>query len=105
MKTKLEEILEELDKGEYNNFADNKLLCEELMKDFKVSHTLAMYVAIMFIHNNSKTCENCKWFIDESVIAIAKCMSREDTLLWVSKKRYCDKWEQKERPRIMGEGE
>ena len=97
--SKIKEILEELDKGEYNRFTDQGLLSEELMRDFKVSHTLAVYAATMFIHHNSKNCYNCNKYINHGfgwvecdIISKKYCVDIE----------YCNQWEQKERPRIMG---
>ena len=60
--SKFEEISAELDKGDYDNFTDIYLLCVEIMRDFKVSHTAAMSIAKPFIYYNkfkSRTCETC----------------------------------------------
>lgn len=47
---KMKQMLLELDKGEYDNFTDTSLLTFELMKDFKINHTLARYTSIAFFH-------------------------------------------------------
>ena len=51
---KMKEVLLELDKGAYDNFTDRKLLALELMRDFKISHTPASYIAIAHFHYMKK---------------------------------------------------
>ena len=93
--SKLEEILEELDKGEYNHFTDKNLLSLELMRDFKASHTVARYIAVMHVHNLSKKCYNCKHEKDDY------CWKHDSDCRHFGNQ--CGKWEKKERPRIMGQ--
>lgn len=52
--TRVKEVLIELDKGDYDNFIDKKLLSEELMRDFKISSTMAGYIAEAFLHYKDK---------------------------------------------------
>jgi len=61
--SKFEEILVELEKGDYDNFTDRYLLSAEIMRDFKVSHTIATNISITFLYRKSKVCENCHYFL------------------------------------------
>jgi len=47
---RFEDILTELDKGDYDQFTDVSLLTFEIMREFNYSHTSSRYVAMAFLH-------------------------------------------------------
>lgn len=51
--TQMKKVLLELDKGDYDNFKAPELILE-LMRDFKISHTLSHYIVIAFFHYKGK---------------------------------------------------
>ena len=74
---------------------------EELQKQTAYPDSQSVQQAMLQVWNevqqdfNSRTCENCKYIIEESVITVMKCTYKHNDIIFPYKDFGCNKWKSK----------